>query len=365
MPANTLQTIQIKVRRLTRTMSEANLSTADLNEYINTFILYVRPEHLLLFDLRTTFTFTCNPYQDTYITDATLPVTNPLYNFKNLYITVHPPLYVVGYEALYSQSREQFFGIYPKINSIQSIGFKGNGSILTFSGFVNAQLSLNPPPAGYSPRTALLQNQVLFDSIDSNGAGLSLIDVPVVNPATGWPTLNGNLYIPGQLPALAPTVVNPENTINYATGQFTVTFPTAPAAGATINSQTVPTVLARPQAMVYYDNKFILRPVPDQPYRINFEVFKRPTELLEENQIPDIEQWWQYIAYGAAKKVFEDKMDLDSVALILPEYKKQESLVLRKTLVQYSNQRVATIYTEQTSMGNSHGGWGAGGGSGL
>lgn len=361
MPADTLQDIQIKVRRLTRSMSEAVLSTSDLNDYINTFVLYDLPEQLRLFDLRTTFTFFCNPYQDLYITDATLPITNPLYNFKNLYITVHPPLYISGYEGMYTQSREQFFGIYPKINSILSIGVAGNGATTTYSGFVNQQLNQNPPPTGFSPQTALLQNQVLFDSIDINGAGLAMIDVPVINPATGNPTLNGNLYVPGQTPATPPTSVTPNNTINYSTGKFTVTFPTAPATGAPINSQTVPTVLSIPQAMLFFNNQFVLRPVPDQPYRIQIEVFKRPVELIASNQVPELEEWWQYIAYGAAKKVLEDRMDLDSVALILPEFKKQEAFVLRKTLVQYANQRVATIYTEQTSTGYNGWGWGAGG----
>lgn len=70
MANSTLAAIQTKVRRLTRTPSTAQLSVADLNEYINTFILYDFPEHLRLFDLRTTFTFTTQPFQDTYPTDV-------------------------------------------------------------------------------------------------------------------------------------------------------------------------------------------------------------------------------------------------------------------------------------------------------
>src|SRR5690348_14427063 len=137
MPINTLQAIQQKARRLTRSMSEAVLSTTDLNNYINTFLLYDLPEHLRLFESRTTFTFVCNPYQDVYYTDEVHNVpTSPLYNFQNLYITVHPPLYIAGYESMYSQSREQFFGVYPKVNSIQSIGTAGDGVTTAFSGTI-------------------------------------------------------------------------------------------------------------------------------------------------------------------------------------------------------------------------------------
>src|SRR5437868_15459227 len=126
-PGDTLQAIQQKVRRLTRNPSEAQLTTDDLNNYINTFIVYDFPEHLRTFNLRGQFTFTCNPFQDVYPTNiasfggASAASDNPLYDFQNSYITVHPPVYIAGYNSFYSQSPQQFFGIYPLTNSIQSI----------------------------------------------------------------------------------------------------------------------------------------------------------------------------------------------------------------------------------------------------
>jgi len=86
---------------------------------------------------------------------------------------------------------------------------------------------------------------------------------------------------------------------------------------------------------------------------------QRPSELLASNQMPELAEWWQYIAYGAAKKIFEDRMDLESVQLIIPEFKKQEDLILRRTIKQYSNERSSTIYTDQTEALVS--GWGRGG----
>lgn len=361
MATTSLTTIQTKVRRLTRSPSEAQLTDADLNQYINTFVVYDFPEHLRTFNLLETFRFWCNPYQDKYITDSTLPITNPLYNFENRYISILPPLYIAGFQSFYSESREQFYGIYPNVNSIMSIGFQGNGATTTFTGVIN----LNSGPNFVQPNpnyltASLIQNEVLFDSVDINGAGLSLIDVPVIDAATGNPTLNGNLYVPGTQPAVPPLVVTANNTINYATGAFTITFPVAPGVGRPINSQTIPSILARPQAMLYFDNTIFIRPVPDQPYQINFQAYKRPTELLSGSQSPELEEWWQYIAYGAAKKIFEDRMDTESVGQIMPEFKQQERLCNRRTIVQYTNQRTATIYTEQTSYGGGSGGWGSG-----
>jgi hypothetical protein len=364
MANSSLETIQVKVRRLTRSPSESQLTDADLNQYINTFVVYDFPEHLRTFNLRTTFRFWCNPYQDRYITDSSLPITNPLYNFQNRYISISPPLYVAGFQSFYSESREQFFGIYPNVNSILSIGFQGDGATTTFTGVVNLNSGPNFVNPTLSNQTAvLIQNEVLFDSVDTNGAGLSLIDVPVIDPATGNPTTNGNLYVPGMQPATPPTVITPANTINYVTGAFTITFPTAPGVGQPINSQTIPAIISMPQAMLYYNNVITIRPVPDQPYQINFEAYQRPTELLASNQSPQLEEWWQYIAYGAAKKIFEDRMDTESVAQIMPEFKQQERMCNRRTIVQYTNQRTATIYTEQTSYGPNSSGWGWGGGN--
>lgn len=369
-PDSTLQAIRVKVRRLTRNMSENQLSTTEIDNYINTFVVYDFPEHLRTFNLRRQFNFYCNPYQDVYPTDTASfgdPVSNPtilnnpLYNFQNKYITVHPPVYVAGFYSFFTQSREQFYGIYPFVNSIASIGPTGNGVQTQFSGVINSQQALVPGNLNQQQVT-LVQNQVLFSSIDINNNGLSLVDVPLIDPATGNPTTTGNLYVPGFQPSVPPTIKDPNNNINYFTGAFTITFATPPMSGTLINSQTVPQVISRPQAMCYYQNQFILRPVPDQPYQINFEVFQKPTALIDSGQTPELEEWWQYIAYGAAKKIFEDRMDLDSVNLILPEYKKQESLCNRRTIIQLTNERAATIYTEQSGQGGA-GQWGWFGGN--
>jgi uncharacterized HAD superfamily protein len=77
--------------------------------------------------------------------------------------------------------------------------------------------------------------------------------------------------------------------------------------------------------------------------------------------VPQLEQWWQYIAYGTAKKIFEDRMDLDSVQQIMPEFKQQERLVLRTTLTQQANERTVTIYTQGKSYGIGSGFFGGGG----
>ncbi len=379
MAVSSLAAIQNKVRLITRSLSEAQLTTSQLNQYVNTYVLYDFPETLRLFNLKTTFSFYTLPFVDTYST--TTNTASPLYNFTNKYLTTDSPIYIAGYNALYSQSREQFYGIYPLVNSISSIGVTGNGTLSIYSGVINSQQA--NVPQNSTQFSTLLQNNVMFESIDIYGNGICMQDSPIIDSTTGNPTHYGLLYNalttnenpynavtnPNGYPTMslpAPyfgaTGFPTTNYINYVTGQFVVSFATAPYAGATINSQTVPVNPAIPQALLFYDGQFIVRPVPDQTYRVDMEVWVQPAELLLLGQTPELEEWWQLIAWNAAKKVFEDRMDYDSIAQILPSLKEQEALVLRRTIVQQTSQRVSTIYSEQSRTGYNSGGFGQGGG---
>ncbi len=308
MAVTTLEEIRNKVRRLTQSPSITQLSIADLDQYINTFVLYDFPEVLRLFSLQKAVKFSLEPNIDTYTVDSVLVDVN-------LFITFNPPVYIAGFKAFYSQSEEEFFNIYPFHNSIKSTGLTGNGGT-NFAG----TLSSIPVTRG----------KVCFTAIDAANDGLELSDKDSDGLLSGDGT----------------------GTINYITGAYTLAFSAAPV--GVINSQTVPYVAARPTAMLYFDNTFIFRPIPDQVYHVQLESFVRPTELLE-GQSPDLEQWWQYIAYGAAKKVLEDRMDMETVQMIMPEFNRQERMVLRRTIVQQTNERTATIYTEMTNLGAGFG----------
>ncbi len=377
MAVSSLQAIRDKVRKLTRSLTQATLTNAELDQYINTYVLYDFPETLRLFNLRSTFSFYTSPFVDVY---STTDISSPLYNFTNKYIITDSPIYIGGFQAQYYQSRNQFFGIYPFVNSIASIGQTGNDVLTSFSGVINSQQA--NVPSGATQQICLLKSNVLFSSVDIYGNGVAMQDTPILDSSTGLPTIYGSLYnalaydtqpynintntngypviscpAPYTDSALFPTT----NFINYVTGEFYVTFSTPPASGIMVNSQTVPVNPALPQSLLFYDGQFTVRPVPDQPYRIDMEVFIQPTELLSADQTPELSEWWQLIAFNAAKKVLEDRLDYDSINLFIPSLKEQERLVLRRTIVQQTTQRSATIYTEDTA-GAYGSGWFNGGG---
>ena len=334
MANTTLAAIQQKVRRLTRSPSLQQLSADDLNQYINTFILYDFPEHLRLFSLRTTLTFYTQPNVDVYQTNTTDP-TDPLYNFQNKYITVHPTIYVAGIPIFWTQYRDIFYGNYPQTNFVFNTSFSGNGTTGPFVG----QLEQYP----------VLQNSVLFTALDISGASMQVVDYPVSNTT-------GALGIPG-VPQELPS---PYGQINYQTGQYTLLFPanTMASESNVIYAEGIFYQPGKPISCLYFDNKFTLRPVPDKSYAVQLEADIRPTELINRTDIPQLEQWWQFIAYGAAMKIFQDRMDLDSIQLITPEFLTQMDMVNRPNLVQQANERTVTIYTLGKSYGWGFGGWG-------
>lgn len=316
---SSLVQIRTKVRRLTRSPSTSQLTDQQIDDYVNTFVLYDFPE----FTLDQKLTFYVMPNIDQYGNNTTNE-DDPLYNFTNITLSVQNPVYVGGEPVVLSQSRQQFYGRYPKYNFEEDVG-TGDNVTVAFSGTLS-----NSP---------LLARTVMFSSVDSSGNGIVISDVPRMDGTTGLQTQVGDLVVPDDTSSVG--------TINYLTGVYSFTFGTAPGSSEDVVAQAYKYQVAKPIAVLYEDNTFTFRPVPDKSYRVEIDAFKRPTELLLAADEPELAQWWQYIAYGASKKVFEDRMDVESVQAIMPEFMKQRSLVLRRLVVQQATERTATIYTER------------------
>lgn len=292
----TLANIRNKVRLVTKSPGQNTITDAQIDNYVNNFYVFDFPEELRLWQTREIYSFVTEANIDTYVAPQD-------------YLTFHPPLYIAGYECYYSQSRTEFYRRWPVVRTI-------------------AQVATGSGIAG--PYTATLQNvpvnrnQVLIDCV-SNNLSFSLQDDGL-----------GNLLGDGT------------GTIDYISGALNFTFSGAIAGGVAINAQTVPYVASRPTSLLYYDRTFTVRPIPDQPYEVNMEAYKAPTALLASGDVPELEEWWQYLAMGASIKIFEDRGDFAQIAAFQPLFDRYKRLALRRTLVQQTNDRTATIYTEQT-----------------
>ena len=141
----------------------------------------------------------------------------------------------------------------------------------------------------------------------------------------------------------------PRGSINYITGAVTATFSSNIGLGNPINAQYVPFVASRPMSACFYQDQISVYPIPDQAYTVSFECYKYPTALLEDGDSPQLAEWWQALAYGAADKIFTDNADMEQAAKFRPLLDEQLRLIQRRTIVQQTAERTATIYTEQTS----------------
>jgi len=239
----------------------------------------------------------------------------------DVYYNLQPPAYIEGYQSFYSQSREQFFRIYPALGD-QFNSLSGNGT---------------PGPYNFTlPNRPFLQNSVTVGTIDDTNTTQTIADNPVDYETGNWQDILLGTPITGS--------------INYLTGVGTITFANNIPTGQEINISFTPYEPNRPQAVLFYDNILTLRPVPDKVYSVELNAFLTPTALLDSGDQPLLRQWWQYLAYGAAKKIFEDSQDPEGIDSIIPGFKEQEHLVLYRSIVQQTNERTATIYTEMTQF---------------
>lgn len=347
---STLADIRTKIRRITGRHSDQHITDAQIDEYINTFYIFDLPEHLRLESLRVNYQF---------VTTANRAV----YDFpKELYLTNMPPCFIGGYRCYMTQSRETLFRITPQLNYLQASIALGNGAVPGNYSFI---ASKTPIMAGYKRNPPGAYTGLLTDTLPKDINWAVLITAQGAAGTDGispWYSLvddgMGNLVSLDQT-TLPYTVFG---TINYVTGAITVTnfvnsvlTPIAIPLGNPINAQYIPYVASRPQAALFYQDQFTVYPVPDQAYTVSFEAYMYPTALIDNpgNQpSPQLREWWQLLAYGAADKIFTDNADMESAAKFRPLMQEQMNLIQRRTIVQQASERTATIYTESTGWGN-------------
>lgn len=308
-----LTAMRTKFRRMAKTPSSNQITDEQIDDYLNWFYLYSLPEELRMFDLKTNYSFYTEKNRDKY----TFPV--------NSFVSIEPPSYISGFESFYSQSQEEFYRIYPKNQDIQVIG-SGDGT----AGPYNLTLSNAP----------VIRGCVGITSTDGAGNTVTFRDDP-----NNISSDTGSLFIAEEDGTLGTAV----GTIIYSTGVVSITTnPINLQSGADITGEAVPFTASRPTAILFFDNHFVLRPVPDKGYKVELAAFAYPTQLINSNQNPLLRQWWEMLSMGGVLKFFTDTRQIEAYKFYKPLYDEQERLAQRKTLKILQSQRSQTIYTEQS-----------------
>lgn len=284
----TLAEIRTKVRSVTGTPSTDQLSDADVDNYINNYYIFTMP-----FELKEQIT-------NQFLKFKTTPGVD-VYSFPGGFFTDQPGAYADGFPMVFYQDPDIFFQDWPQQYAVDNIA-TGDGSTPNFSGGLQ-----NPP---------IIIGTLFITSDDPDGTQQLLQD-------QGDGTLTGD----------------GSGTINYLTGSYSVTFTTAPASSAVIYAKYQGYASNRPQGVMFFNNEFTLRPVPDQAYQIEMQGYIKPVLLTEDDDTPMQEEWGALIAYGASLEIFSDRGDLDNVDRYFSIFKRFENVALGRTIQQYTSEQ--------------------------
>lgn len=369
---NTYAYIEKKVRRLTVSASEASLASTDIQDAVNRFYTNDFPYAIKLDQLRSVYKFLTIPNVDRYPVDP-----NNQQGFRE-------PVYLGGIRGNFFKDRAQLFNLYPR-SPTQFLPASGNGVQTSFTfNLYNASSNAYP-----SPNFGILSTQLVIGGIDINGDPIRVIDdggAVVDSDGIGSNTTTGqliflkqntvgeNVYWDGSaqqpaIPALSP-LPSPSppsplttqyvGTVNYVTTSITVNFPVAPAAGSQISVWAATYVPGRPFNLLFWNNEITLRPVPDQVYLVECEVYQTPSQFMLTTDHPILNQWAQYIAYGAAMEILRERQDFDGVDSLMEGFKRQEALVLERQAVEEIGKPNITLFNSTVGGYNYGWGWGTG-----
>jgi hypothetical protein len=292
---STLRQIRDKVRRLVFAGDPSVLPDSEIERQINTFGTQSMPFRVRINDLIKVHQFFTERGVDQYPID------------RNLIRELTTPLTIQGFTAGLSQDPVSFFQIYPKIYETKQLA--GDGS----SGPYDLTLSSLP----LMPRTVSVAATLV------DGTQAVLLDDG-----------EGNL---------GPAALG-SGTVDYQSAEVSATFANIVDTDQNVTFRYVAQEWTRPRDALFVNNIMTLRPVPDDNYRVEFYVYQTPVAFISDNQNPEVDFWWEYLAFGAAKKILQDRNDYETLQGVEASLRELESEIVNQTAAELNQSRTATIY---------------------
>lgn len=176
-------------------------------------------------------------------------------------------------------------------------------------------------------------NVYLSDANNPSGAAANT-QFPAIPPLS--PLGGGNKQYNPSYPAYPPSPLTPQycGTVNYITTQINILLPVPAQAGSMINIWAAQYQTGRPYNLLWRNNEFTIRPVPDNMYLVEVEAYMTPVQFMQTTDDPQIKQWALYLAYLTAQEILRQRQDLEGVQNLEEGRKRQEGLVLEKQAVE-------------------------------
>lgn len=291
------------------------------------------------------------------------------------------PAFVNGVAVPFYTQKYDFYNIWP--NYVQSLAPTSTGNGTT--GPYTLDISAFPALPGHVDLTGIIStgstsdpiftntfnasipttsifSGVYFTATDVDGNNIVVADSGLFLSGNTGGDLYGLLMQPGQAPygnvALTGVYSTTSNTINYATGQATFSFPTAIPSGNPINAQSYSIQQGLPRAILFYNNCITLRNPPNTQYMVSLEAYLSPAAFLNTSSAIPFAYMAEYIARGAARKILSDTGDVEQLQFYEPFFREQEMLVWKRSQRQFTATRTATIFSENRGPSNSNMGLG-------
>ena len=348
MSTATLGDIINKVRKLTGSGNSLQITDSEIIDYINSFYLYDFPSQFRSLQLVDTFTINTVQNIDTYAFDFEHyeTIQQPVYVNKKLIPLYNTPLAFYGLFFNW-QNREQLATADgtagPYSGTVQSSpiirSYNNNPAadteLLGTSSFTTGSY----PPSFAEPHPSRVQNILI-----------------TTNTATA--TLNVTDDGDGNLIGDATA-----GTINYLTGAIAgLTFSAAVPSGNEIYISYNLANQSIPQACLFWKNQITLRPVPDSGYTVEITAYRRPSQVLlgtgsitNMDGVPELKEWFETLAFGAAKKIYQDRQDMQGVAMMDQNLQAAYALNETRTYAQIGTRQIGTIFSGQ--LNGYGGGW--------
>lgn len=364
-----------KTRRLTASNNAFQVTDAYIVQQMHSFYSYDLPAKFRSLKLKDIYTFTTNVGQDVYPFNS------------ELYITVNNPCYCAKRELKLFTDPWNFYGVNFNWQQIDNNFAFGNETKGPYSGNTIASpmiASINNDPGPLITRSPGItggsnlyfpQSRVQSILISANAAYRNTQNVTddghgnliqIFDTSTGnLPQQEYGFNYYRQYAALDPTIATA--TINYQTGAISgLYFNDIIPQGVPISIAYNPKTLAIPLSIMFFQNQFTLAPTPNAGYTIELTCYRQPIQALIAADLsgnPELSEWWEILAVGASKKIFENRLDTDGVMFIDKMLHERYDIIETRTYAQIGQQQIQTIYTDQLTQNYSQGGFGTGFGS--
>lgn len=133
-------------------------------------------------------------------------------------------------------------------------------------------------------------------------------------------------------------------------------------AGSQLNIWAATYQVGRPYNLLFWNNELTIRPVPDNVYLCEVEVYQTPAQFMNTTDSPILNQWGQYIAFGVSREILRDRQDMEGVENLREGFERQEALVLeRQSIEEIQIPNITLFNSAQIGYGVGTGaGFGAG-----